>query len=276
MRGDGKLAPPIPMQQRCYEQYLEPYLNPEIDSGMHAYFLEQAFGAWWSCDIKKDDLKNLEMVIRICHHLYSSDKEEFIEMASYLQEEGYEMTERSEQSRRSERKASDSEDTHEAAHAQLSLYKTQFENEFRLWATVPYVYAVKSHGLKSRAKSLRDAVNVGASTKFHGLKEVQVSSLGGLLSDLTFGFDNKIRNSGAGHDHWEITDDNLIILRDIHPETGKERDKIVHTIESLQSLSRDCNKSLWLMRNGFYIFMHNTPKFYSSLSRKKRMEDQRD
>lgn len=246
------------IKQRFYELYISPYLKHRPNSSNLAFFMDKAFEAWRLC-IKNEDLKDVLFVENICNKLFSKYKKDFRILLSAIINAEHDSCLRSETLERNYYNALISKNEERIIRDALELYKGFFENKFKLWITLPYFFICYFNQVKSGAKKVDDYVTVGSTKKYYEISEI-------LSKDPNFsfcleGFDNKIRNAGGGHESWEINDNGNILLKDINPKTGEEKDNIEISLNDLEKLILKCRKTIWILSMGIYIFMNNNPEF---------------
>lgn len=134
----------------------------------------------------------------------------------------------------------------------------------------PY-YVCKVYGVKNKGKTPEAYVSIGASEKFHALKNIHTPLAQGSPKDLVVGFDNEIRNAGAGHESWEITDKDTVLLYIVDPRSGelKGTKQIELTKKQLDDLIKQCRRSMWILTMGVTFFLNNNPDFVAKLTRDK-------
>lgn len=265
--------PSLNIKQRFYEVYIQPYLRRRPNPDNLAYLLDQAWDAW-RLGVKKNDIKKVLFVKWMCKELKKNNENDFVLLMSRLLQDTHDTMIRSETAERNVYNAKISRNTERIFRDSIEQYKVFFENEFRLWATVPYYYVCKNYGLKNNGSTPGSYVSIGASEKFHALKNIQTLLLKGNPRDLIIGFDNEIRNAGAGHESWEITDKNTILLKIIDPKTGypKGSEQIELSKNQLEDLLKQCRKTIWILRMGVSLFLNNNPNFVAKLGRSKNFK----
>jgi len=97
------------------------------------------------------------------------------------------------------------------------------------------------------------------------LKSVSVPLPQGDMSKLIAGFDNQIRNAGEGHDRWDVTDRDTLILPIVDPKTGEEKKRIELSEKDLEDLTKQCRKTLWILKMGYTIFLENNEDFVQKM-----------
>ena len=261
--------PSMAIKMRFYEQYIKPHLKPEPKKG-GGFFLNQGYSAW-RLGIKKEDIKKMLFVEWLCGELNKNYQSDLAELVSYILQESHDTAQRSEIAERNLYNSKVSGNKERVFGDMIRHYKVFFENEFRLWSTIPYYYICKYYQTKTKATDNQSFVFVGASEKFHSLKGIQISLTQGNFKTLTEGFDNEIRNAGEGHDFWEITDEDKILFNIINPETGKPKgsQQLLMSEKEFENSIKKCRKTIWILKMGVYIFLNNNPKLTSSLHRNK-------
>lgn len=257
------VQPSMAMKQKFYEDFIMPHLKYE-PSGQHlAYLIEEGWHAW-RLDVKKADIKNMLFAEKMCEKLYSKDEGAFVELVSFLLDETNDARIRTHSSEKNFYEAVEPEEKFISA---VRHYKVYFETQFRLWGTVPYFYCCKILGLKNAGSTPETYVKISASTKYHRLKDIKTILPEGEMKDLVKGFDTELRNAGDGHDSYEITDNNTILMHVLDPRTGKPvgSKKIELSYGELDKMISLCRKSIWVLRNGVTIFLNNNPDFRKKL-----------
>jgi len=263
-------APSLNIKQRFYEVYIQPYLKKKPNSENLAYLLDQAWNAW-RLNIGKEETKRTLFVEWMCVELMKQDEDNFITLISKLLSETHDVGVRAETAERNVYNAKISKNQERIFRDILEQYKVFFENDFKFWATIPYYYICKVYGVKSEGKTPESYISIGASEKFHTLKNIHTSLAQGNPQDLVFGFDNEIRNAGAGHESWEITDKGTALLHVIDPKSGEPKGakEIELTERQLEDLIKQCRRTMWILRMGLTIFLNNNPDFVAKLKRNK-------
>lgn len=259
-----KMAQPsMAMKQKFYSDFIQPHLKEEPTGEKLAYMFDQGWHAW-RLDVKKEDVKNMLFVEKMCQQLYQKEETAFIELISFLLEEINDAQMRMHNSEKSFYEAGNIEDKFISA---VKHYKVYFETEFRIWGTIPYFFACKRLGLKNEGSTPDTYVKISASTKFFMLKNIKTLLPDGDIKELVKGFDTELRNAGDGHDSYEFTDNDTILMHVLNPKTGKPigSKKIELTYGELDKIISLCRKSIWVLRNGATIFLNNNPDFRKKL-----------
>lgn len=264
----GTTEPPLTVKEQMYRSYLRPLLKHEPESENLGFFFEKAWLAW-RIGIKKDDLKKMLFVEWMCGELAKSHQKDLVEIVSMLLQEAPESATRMNLAERHAYNSNESGKVERIASDTLALYHAFFENEFRLWAAVPYFFACKHYGIEKGASEAEAYVRIGASPKYHALAGIRAALPQGSLSDLVSGFDSEIRNAGKGHESWSISDRGTIELYIINPKTGKlsGKAKLDLTIQDLESLIQQCRRTVWVLEMGLFIFLVNNPEFADRIHR---------
>lgn len=259
--------PGAEIKERFFRAYISPLLK-DVKSTKHLpYFFHQGYNAW-RLEIKKDDLKQTKFIEWICGEIRKANESNLIELLSSILAQEYEVGVRTEQADRNAYNSAVKGDKLMTFSDQVRLYKVLFENEFRLHSTIPYFFVCSVYSKKHKVSQIQDFVNVAANEKYQALKDTHVSLIQGDISKFVLGFDNQIRNAGEGHDRWEVTDDNKLILPIISPETGSEKKRIELTEKEMKDLIKQCRKSLWVLKMGYMIFLENNKDFEKKLKGK--------
>ena len=260
-----KMAQPsMAIKQKFYSDFIEPYLKHEPKGQHLAYYMDQGWHAW-RLGVKKEDIKNMLFVEKMCEELSKKDEKVFAELASFLLDDmdGAEI-----RTRTSEKNFYEAKEIEEKFISAVKHYKVYFETQFRIWGTVPFFYASKILGLKNEGSTPETYVKISASTKYYMLKNIKTILLNGDLKDLVKGFDTELRNAGDGHDSYDLTDNNTILMLVLNPKTGKQvgSKTIELTYGELDNMISLCRKSIWVLRNGFSIFLNNNPEFRKKIN----------
>ena len=246
-------------ESRYFEVYIQPLLkHPNTRPKNVRYFFQQGW-LGWRHSVQQKDLKDTKFVESLCEQLYKENERDFIQVASSIIDSSNDAglrTEKAEEALYSALKGSEIENIFST---QLNLYKTFFESDFRLYGTIPYFYLCKKYGKVHGVKDNDKFVDVAASKKFHTIKNTVFSLPAGSFSGLVSGFDNHIRNAGAGHDRWETTDNKTVVLKVVDDKTGSEKKRYEFTQIELRDILQQCRINLWVLRNGFLIFLENNP-----------------
>ncbi len=260
--------PGFALKERLFTSTFKPHLKQVLRVENYYYFLDQSWIAW-RLRIKKKDINNMLLVEWICEKLYEKDPSNFSQLISYLLDQVYDAQERIIQSEEEYHSALslDEIDIFKKFSASLRYYKVFFESEFRLWSTIPYFFAVTQYGKKSGGSSPDTFIEIAAGTKYQTIKDIKIILPKGDLQNLIEGFDNIIRNAGEGHDRYEISDNNTVILHDIDPLTGKSKGKKVIELDltELTNLIDTCRKTIWILKNGLMLFIINNPDLVKML-----------
>ena len=255
--------PSLAIKQRFYSEFIEPYLTKEPQGQELSYLMDQGWHAW-RVHVKKQDIKNMLFVKKMCEQLYRKMETDFTELASYLLDE---INDAQIRTHNSEKNFYEAKTIEEKFTSAVRHYKVYFETEFRIWGTIPYFYACKILGLKNSGSTPETYVKISASTKYYTLKNIQTILLDGDIKELVKGFDTELRNAGDGHDSYELTDNDTILMHVLNPKTGMPvgSKSIELTYGQLDGMISLCRKSIWVLRNGFTIFLNNNPEFRKKL-----------
>ncbi len=247
-------------ESRYFEVYIQPLLKePNKRPKNIGYFFQQGW-LGWRHSVQKKDLLNTKFVESLCEQLYKSNKQEFLQVIASIVDDSNDASLRIEQAEEVLFNALSGSDVETIFAAQLSLYKTLFESDFRLYGTIPYFYLCKNYGKCNKVKDITKFVDVAAGEKFQTIKNTSFPLPNGNFLDLVSGFDNQVRNAGAGHDRWETTDNSTVILKVVDHKSGDERKRYEFTQRELRDMLQDCRINLWVLRNGFLIFLENNPE----------------
>jgi len=247
------------IKERFYQDFIKPYLTEEPSPQMYDYFLHAGYQAW-RFGVKNDDIKNMLFVESICEELQKRNSKDFFTLLGEIFSEHENARMRKRESERNFYSSSNSENVETKFTNAVRHYKVFFESEFRLWGTIVYYFICNVMGIKNKASDTKSFINVASSEKLFAIKEVKTVLPKGDVKDLVKGLDNEIRNAGEGHDSYEITDSNTILLKVIDPETGKQKGskQIELTYGELEGLIQLCRKTIWVLETGVMIYFNNT------------------
>lgn len=149
----------------------------------------------------------------------------------------------------------------------LSRYTAIFENEYRIWITPVFAAAILLFKANNSLKNYEDAVFVSGSKKFYIIKSIKDKISYGYLNEFNTGFEIELRNSGTGHESFEVLNDGAIQLRPTNPETGeiKKGGNIIITQKDIKDKIKLCEKTLLILKIGFTIFLANNIKIAAEL-----------
>lgn len=244
------------IKEKFFRDYILPLLKNKKSPKRLQYFFHQGYLAW-RLGVNTEDVRQVKFVEWLCEELRKINEAELIEVISSIISQHYEVGVRTAQAERNSYNSSAKGDKLMNFSDSVRLYKVLFENEFRLHSTIPYLYMCRVYGRKHKATNAADFVNVGASEKFQALSDTRVPLPRGDISKLCVGFDNQIRNAGEGHDRWEVTDKDMLVLPIVDPKTGSEKGKVELSENELKGLIKQCRKSLWILKNGYLLFLEN-------------------
>ncbi len=261
--------PPSTIKNVLYKKYIKPYLKREPVEDLYRYFLHQGYEAW-RFSVKKEDINNMLFVEWMCEELLKNGEEDLIVLIENVMVERFEIQKKLHQSEADYFNLKNSDPIDKRFSTAIRHYKVFYENELRLWATVPFYYVSKL-GIKTRGSTPDTFIQIAASDKLHTLKNVQTILAKGDVKELVKGFSNEIRNAGEGHDRYEITDNDTILLHIVDPHTGKSKGskQIELTYSQLVQKIDECRKRIWILRNGVYLFLNNNPVLGQKIKRTK-------
>ena len=256
-------------ESRYFEVYIQPLLKqPNKRPKNVRYFFQQGWLAW-RYSVQQNDLKATRFIEELCERLYKEHEKEFLQVVSSIIDSANDTGLRAEQAEAALYNALKDSDIETIFSCQLNLYKTFFESDFRLYGTIPYFYLCKEYGKSHAVQDAEKFVNVSASEKFQTIKNTAFSLPNGSFPSLVSGFDNHIRNAGAGHDRWETTDNKTVILQVVDDKSGKEKKRYEFTQKQLRDILQICRVNLWVLRNGLLIFLENTPEVEAKVVSKR-------
>ena len=252
-----------------YKRLLEPYIRGE--TGEDLGFLYRASWQGWAISIQKEHIQNMLFAEWICGEISKKDEAGFIGIASLLGEEQHESAKRLDVVADLDHTVRQEGNINQKFRALLGYYNTLFESEFRLWATPAFYHGVKYGSFKSKASTASEFLQVSAGTKFDSLKSVTIHLTKGNLADLAGDFDKDIRNAGVAHDSYEISEDDIFILKPTDPVTGRPKSiGQKHLKENeLREQLKAAARTVWSLKMGFVLFLINNPKTRSKLKRTK-------
>jgi len=252
-------------ESRYFEVYIQPLLKyPNKRPKNIRYFFQQGW-LGWRHSVQQKDLKTTKFVEGLCDQLYKENEQDFLRVVGSIIDTTNDASLRTEQAEEALYNALKSSEIETTFSCQLNLYKTFFESDFRLYGTIPYFYLCKKYGKSHAVQDSEKFVEVSASEKFQTIKNTAISLLNGSFPPLVSGFDNHIRNAGAGHDRWETTDSETVILKVVDDRTGKEKKRYEFTQKQLRDILQTCRINLWVLRNGLLIFLENNPDVESKI-----------
>ncbi len=264
--------PKLEMKTKFFESYFHPLLKNKNPGKAAEYFLNEAYSAW-RIAIYEEHLKQTKFTEYLSEESEKLGGSFFHKIVEEIMSQGYEVSVRMEEGERflfeSIVRRRSKNDVKALLAAYLRFYKMIFENYFRLYSTIPYYYLGTLGVIKHQATDATSFVNVGAGEKYQAIKNITNSPSQGSFPDLCKGFDNQIRNAGEGHDRWEITDEDTALLSVIDPKTGKNKKIIELSEEELKNYIDECRRTVWILRNGLFVFLQNNPNIENQISQKR-------
>lgn len=255
--------PRLEIKEEMFRIIIKPLLKNKRVSEPE-YWLNFGFTGW-SLGIDNEDIKLVLLIEKMCEKIFEVDEEKLRMTFADILSKQHETSVRAEQAYQNSY-LEDAKDIENMFAEKLKLYKMHFENQFRLWATIPFLF------LNLKDTKIVNFADVGASEKYQAIKNSKIFMTMADISDLTQGFDNQIRNSGDGHDRWEIDDDSHLILNVVDPVTGKLKKEMVLTMDDLEKLLKKCRKTLWILQVGTLIFIENNPDFIKKVKITKEIK----
>ena len=267
LRGPGRA-----MKEGLAEKYFKPYLKLKPDPEVQTFLFDSAWTGW-CLDISAEHLRGMQFVEWMCLKLAADDKGDMGNLLVAVLEEQHDAIARVDKAEAALRELEGAPE--KWLPAALEVYKVYFESEYRLWATVPYCFVCKYYGLATAPEDRSAAVHIGGGEKFQALKKLKVTLPQGDIKTLIAGFDNEIRNAGAGHDRWELTDSKTIVLNVRDPKTGqlKGSERIELTIQDLRELLMQCRRTIWTLKMGVVLFSVNNPAAAGAATRTKAFKN---
>lgn len=241
-----------------FRHYVKPLLTLEPAPQSYPTLYGLAYEAW-RLGIQKEHQHTVRFVNSIHIQLYRHNPDEFLEVLGPVLDETYDSGMKIEAAERVHFNSNQKDIVSAKAEAIIDLYRSLFESEFRLWATVPYFYACRILEAGTKATKTADYKNVSAGTKYGTLLSKKNTSPYGDLTKLANGFDNEIRNAGGGHVDWELNDDDSILLRVHDPRSGSLKKTLLFTIDEFDQQVKECRRSLWILKLGQVVFLNDNP-----------------
>lgn len=256
-------------ESRYFEVYIQPLLkHPNKRPKNVRYFFQQGW-LGWRHSVQQKDLRATKFIEELCEQLYKENETDFLQVVSSIIDTANDAGLRTEQAEEAIYNALKCSEIETIFSCQLNLYKTLFESDFRLYGTIPYFYLCKKYGKFHAVQDTEKFVDVSAGEKFQTIKNTTFSLPNGNFPDLVYGFDNHIRNAGAGHDRWETTDNKTVILKVVDDKSGKEKKRYEFTQKQLRDILKTCRVNLWVLRNGLLIFLENNPDVEAKIISKR-------
>ncbi len=256
------------LEERMYQEYIAPLLKDKKPSVL-PYFFGEGWLAW-VFGVGKKELSNVRFVMDLCDRSYKNYPDEFVELVSFILSESYESRVRIMEASDNLTRAKTRGDIQSIFSDQLSLYKTLFESGFKFYASIPYFYLAKTNAIKHEGTTGQSYAYISAGEKFHKLSNFSTIFTLGNIVDLTEGFDNRIRNAGAGHDSWMVTDDNTVKLTVTDPKTGLKKEELEYTQNEFDALIKKCNRTFWVLRVAVAIYLENNPDVRDRVESQKK------
>jgi hypothetical protein len=262
--------PSIAIKTKFYQQYIKPLLTHEPAPINYIGLFEQGYIAW-KLGIGMEDLRVVHHVSAICNIIMRKNAQHGIELMSQMLKEQYDTSFRRKCGERIYHDYRDAENEDGARVAAiLNIYKVLFENDFRLWSSIPYYYAHCLLNQQSAPDSPSDVVHIAASNKLRFIHTNKIRCPYGDLGLTIQGFDSSIRNAGGGHEDWEVSDDRIILFKERYPKTGKEKNIFTLKLAELEHQLGNCRKTIWLLRMGFTVYLNNNPVVLAKLDVQKK------
>lgn len=241
-----------------FRQYVKPLLTLEPAPQTLPTLYGLAYDAW-RLGIQMEHQHTVRFVNSIHIQLYRHNPDEFLEVLGPVLDETYDSGMKIEAAERVHFNSNQKDIVSAKAEAIIDLYRSLFESEFRLWATVPYFYACSILGAVTKPTKMADYKNVSAGTKYVTLLSKRNTSPYGDLIKLADGFDNEVRNAGGGHVDWELNDDDSILLRVHDPRSGSLKKTLLFTIKEFEQQVKECRRTLWVLKLGQVVFLNDNP-----------------
>lgn len=270
-REKRELEPEYPLRDICFRNYIAPLLKSQENIHHLSTFLTLGYSAW-RLGIKEDDLRRASFIQAVCFELLNTNETIFCETLSIILSQIHNTFERYEAEATVYYSHRGSKDLHAKLASTKDFYRTLFENDFRLWITLPYLYACKVHDIKTKAMNSDGFVHTSASTKFNTLKNNTIPSPYGNIEWLLQGFDNQIRNAGGGHEDWEVNDDGEIVFYIRAPRSGKLNKTVIYSDSKFENIVKECQKTIWVLQVGVLVFLENNKQILNKLSSKKKFK----
>ena len=176
-------------ESRYFEAYIQPLLkHPNKRPKNVRYFFQQGW-LGWRHSVQQKDLQATKFVEGLCEQLYKENEAEFIQVVGSIIYTANDAGLRTEQAEEALYNALKDSEIETIFSCQLSLYKTLFESDFRLYGTIPYFYLCKKCGKSHAVQDAEKFVDVSAGEKFQTIKNTTFLPNGN-FPDLVSGFDN--------------------------------------------------------------------------------------
>ena len=131
-------------ESRYFEIYIQPLLKyPNQQPRNIRYFFAEAWMAWRH-SVQRKDMKKARFIEGLCDQLYKENEEEFLKVASSIADATNDTDLRNVQAEEILFNALKEKDLETIFPAQLALYKTFFESDFRLYGTIPGVWPARA------------------------------------------------------------------------------------------------------------------------------------
>lgn len=245
------------LEERMYQAYIAPLLKSKKPSSLQ-YFFGEGWTAW-VLGIDEEDLSNVQFVADLCDKSFKGFPTDFTQMLSFVLSESYESRVRIIEASDDLTRAQTRGEIQGIFSNQLSLYKTIFESAFKFYASIPYFYLAKTGAIKHEGTTGESYAYISAGEKFNKLSNFITSLPNGNVTDLTKGFDNRIRNAGAGHDSWMVTDEHTVKMTVTDPKSGLKKDELEYTQKEFTEIIKRCNRTFWVLRVGVAVYLENNP-----------------
>lgn len=257
---------PEEMQSEMYDKYISPYLEEKPYPLYRSYLLNRGMLAWL-INVQDEDIEKMLAISKLCNAIYVTDEKLFTDLIDHISKEAELSNERtSSDSRIDYLIKTGNHPTEDRVNSILEVYKGLFENDFRLWGTIPFVYSTIVQGGNISSTDIDSTVHISAGEKLKSIKSFKTSSPHEPLKPFIDGIDNVFRNTGPGHDSYEIENEKIkLTKRD--PVTGKLKGKIQeYAFVDLLETVEQCRRTLWAIETGFIVFLINNPSISKKLS----------
>lgn len=248
-----------PLQMKLF--YFQKYFEPLLKKGakLSEYQRMWFYNKWEEAsniNISKEDIDHIKFIEEVCNELFIQDDKKIKSLLStYFQEYYIQIENIKHISTFQDKKETDPK---EYTNSINNLYKDLFESAFRLYFSIIYFYIISFYPAVKKIPLAEEIVPIWASAKYQIIK--QADKLLCRKSNFFYfleGFDNKLRNLGWWHNRYHLNDDWNIVFIDINNETWKEKNRIIMTIEELESQIKLAEKSCFLIDLWIAIFYAN-------------------
>ena len=153
-------------ESRYFEVYIQPLLkHPNKRPKNVGYFFQQGW-LGWRYSVEQKDLQDTKFIEGLCEQLYEENEAEFLRVVGSIIDTANDAGLRTEQAEEALYNALRGSEIETIFSCQLSLYKTLFESDFRLYGTIPYFYLCKKYGKPNAVQDAEKFVDVSGGKNF--------------------------------------------------------------------------------------------------------------